>query len=197
MPLSPKPRMDVVRREDKQSRLNAFIAQHLETSVQGAGRWLLVARSPLSPVVLALASLAGEIERAGIKIDAILADPTPAAAETFASDTIGFAEEIRIARNARLLDAHEQLYLDRTTSWVGDCLRRDPTQRDAYECHATNCAERARWTKLSFERLWRASEPVVPPASPAAVADADPAIESAITAAATDAASSALAATRH
>ena len=58
---------------------------------------------------------------------------------------------------------------DRT--WIGDCMRREPTKRDTYERFAANSAETATHAARSFERLWRAAVPVqqLPPL-PAALA---------------------------
>lgn len=155
-----KPQMDVVKREDKEAKLRAFIAQFLASPVTSANgkTWLLVARSPESPVVLALAHFAAELDASGIRICAILTDLMPTATETVEASPINFASELRIARNPRLLDAHEQLYLGTSTSWVGDCMRREPAKRDAYECYARDCQITARWTQLAFERIWLLSE---------------------------------------
>jgi len=69
--------------------------------------------------------------------------------------------EIRWACNPRLLDAHEELVVGPLTSWTGDCMRRDPNKRDAYESFNSGCAEAAGWARISFDRLWQASEPLL------------------------------------
>jgi hypothetical protein len=73
--------------------------------------------------------------------------------------------ECRLARDPRLLAAHEQLSLSATYTWVGDCMRREPGKRDALEHYAANCAKTAAHAARSFENLWRATLPVysVPP----------------------------------
>ncbi len=204
MTLNAKPRMDVVKRENKETRLTTFIADHLANGgVHCSGsHWLLVARSAESPVVLALAHFASELAVAGIAIRIILAGLKPNAPETIENNPIGFAADVRIARDLRLLDAHEQLYLDTATSWIGDCMRREPAKRDAYECHASGCTETARWTKLSFDRLWLSSEPTMlqrEPASVAPVAETEPTVDAALASTAGDVEtpSTALASTRH
>jgi hypothetical protein len=58
-----------------------------------------------------------------------------------------------------LLEAHEQLILSPTAIWTGDCMRRDPVKRDAYEAYAPDSAETARIAQQCFERVWTASEP--------------------------------------
>ncbi|MEQ1576200.1 MAG: hypothetical protein ABL894_00975, partial [Hyphomicrobium sp.] len=67
---------------------------------------------------------------------------------------------LRHAPDARLLDAHEQLILGPSSVWVGDCMRRDPAKRDAYECYASDSAETAVWAKRSFDRVWVRAHPV-------------------------------------
>ena len=68
--------------------------------------------------------------------------------------------ECRLARDPRLLAAHEQLTLTPTCNWVGDCMRRDPGKRDALERFAPNCAQTGAHAIRSFESLWRATVPV-------------------------------------
>lgn len=181
MTLNAKPRMDVVKREDKEEKLKAFISNYLTASgpCHSGEPWLLVARSAESPVVLALCAMAPAIKAAGYDIKALLTSVAPNVPDSTARVAIGFACELRIARDIRFLDAHEQLRIDTTTSWVGDCMRREPAKRDAYECYANGCAETADWSAKAFGRLWDRSEPVMvvedlPTAStPAAVPEMD------------------------
>ena len=65
-----------------------------------------------------------------------------------------------MARDPRLLAAHEQLTLTATCTWVGDCMRRDPGKRDALERFAANCTQTGAHAIRSFESLWRATVPV-------------------------------------
>ena len=53
---------------------------------------------------------------------------------------------------------HEQLVLGPAASWVGDCMRRDPMKRDAYECYAADCSKTAGWARTSFDRFWNICE---------------------------------------
>ncbi len=68
--------------------------------------------------------------------------------------------ECRLARDPRLLAAHEQLSLSPTCTWVGDCMRREPGKRDALERYAANCAQTGAHASRSFESLWRATAPL-------------------------------------
>jgi len=163
MTLNAKPSMDVVRREDKEDRLKAFISNYLMANgdVNGGQTWLLIARSVESPVVLAVTALAPAIKAAGYNVKTLLTHALPSVPDSAAQTPIGFACELRIARDVRLLDAHEQLHIDASTSWIGDCMRREPAKRDAYECYATGCVETAAWSARAFDRLWQRGEPML------------------------------------
>jgi hypothetical protein len=39
-------------------------------------------------------------------------------------------------------------------------MRRDPQKRDSLEYYAAECAQTAELARKSFERIWRAAEPV-------------------------------------
>ena len=56
------------------------------------------------------------------------------------------------------------------TTWIGDCLRRDPAVRDSYELHAVGCAQTARYVALSFDKLWQLSSLVEAAEDPATLA---------------------------
>ena len=91
--------------------------------------------------------------------------------------------------NPRLADAHEQLVINDAACWVGDCMRRDPSKRDAFECYAPAHPEASRTAAVSFARLWGACEPVTlrstrPPARTTTVSALDPAEAAAALAAA-------------
>ena len=178
------PHMDVVKREVKEDKLKTFITAHLSTleATPQPSTWLLIARSSHSPVVKALNALAPEIAKAEVTVKTILALLDSGPGDTQATTMMLCATEYRVARNPRLLEAHEQLVLGPHTSWVGDSMRREPEKRDAYECYAADHATMAHWSTVAFHRLWAASDAVVPrglmakaPVAEAAVAD-DPAV---------------------
>jgi hypothetical protein len=127
--------------------------------LQAPGCYLLLARSPRSPVAQALRASAGKLATANVSIRAIFCEcePVAAGAETL---PFGLPGEVRIARDTRLLAAHEQLVLAIDRVWIGDCMRREPSKRDAYERFAANCLETAVLASRSFERLWRAAVPL-------------------------------------
>ena len=165
------PLVNVVRREQKEQKITGFLKAYIATAAfqlsggsAGNREFLLLARSPDSPVAKSIAGLNREIQSAGIALRVIfsqIGSDAAADAWTNADGGINFAREIRIFDNPALLDVHEQLILGSDMSWVGDCLRRDPQRNDAYECYADSCQATASRTSKSFERLWLKAECLV------------------------------------
>ncbi len=158
-----KPRMDVVKREDKETKLKAFILNHFTSpsAMRGEQPWCVIARSMESPVILALSALSADIKTAGITVELLFTQAAPSVADSAIDPLIGLAREVRYTKDVRLLDAHEQLRLDSTTCWIGDCMRREPAKRDAYECYASGCTDTANWSAKAFERLWAFGQPIL------------------------------------
>lgn len=161
---STAPRMHVVKKEDKEAKVREFIRREMAAAIADGGAlgpYLLMALSENSPVARALAGLAGELESAGIAVRAVFAESSTAT-ETVTEVAKGL-ERVAIARQAadpRLLDAHEQLILSDTSVWTGDCMRRDPSKRDAYESHANGTPETVVWAKRSFDQFWSKAKPI-------------------------------------
>lgn len=161
MTSTPSHRNEADRREAKEAEVRSFIQKHAcapsELSFEGT-EFLIVALSTKSPVVCALKSIFenNAIARASTRI--ILASLP----ESDPSDELHALApaEIRWAGNPRLLDAHEQLVIGASVSWTGDCMRRDPVKLDAFQCFNDTCLEAAGWARVSFERLWQASQPL-------------------------------------
>jgi hypothetical protein len=151
---------------EKVAKLSAFIASDIETRtarglLAAGGCYLLIARSPESPVALALRDHAAVLPRTGIRIRSVFSEVEPGlGAAVLAAAPFALPSECRIARDPRLLAAHEQLVLSPDRTWIGDCMRREPTKRDAYERFASSCVETAALASRSFERMWRAALPV-------------------------------------
>ena len=162
---TPPPVHSVVKREDKTENLRAFIATFLgQASRDTTAELTLVARSAESPLARALVALGAEIAECGLSVRAIfgqLESEKSLAGWSVAGPEIAFRRELRWAKNPRLADAHEQLVLDPETCWVGDCLRRDPSRRDAYEHYMAGDASSASTLRISFGRLWSASLPLM------------------------------------
>jgi len=160
------PKIVVVKREDKGSKLEAFIRGYMK-SVSGADLsadiipCLLVARSVESPVIEALSAVTREIGCERVQVLAVLALVGPNEAAHFSREKpLLHMCGVRWARDIRLHDAHEQLVLGDKASWMGDSMRREPGKHDSYEWYAPNCPTAAHWARVAFERLWAASPPV-------------------------------------
>jgi hypothetical protein len=160
----------LIRREEKQENLERFIGCYLDrlsviaAPAPGDCMVTVVARSPSSPVAHALSRAFGELRSLGVIMGVVFAKLEPA--ETL-STWIDLAQpgsgdrglvSLRWARNPSLLDAHEQMVLGPVMSWSGDCMRRPPEARDAYELYDAFNEESARRAALSFRALWDASE---------------------------------------
>ena len=160
MPTEPISRLHGVSIGEKIAKLSDFIASDLDGRTAhglhtAGGCYLLVARSVDSPVAQALCVHAGRLSVSGIRVKVIFSEadnaPLPA--------PFALPSECRLARDPRLLAAHEQLVLSPTHAWTGDCMRRDPAKRDALERFAPNCAETAAMAARSFDKLWKAAVP--------------------------------------
>lgn len=166
-----------VKKEEKEARLKSFISAHLAAaapdSAPAADRaLLLVARSCESPVVAAVQAMHAEIAAQGYAVYAVFAAEHDDARLAPCAATFGW--DIRCLADVRYLDAHEQLVLGAETAWIGDCMRREPSKRDAFECYAASCAASATYAIKSFRRIWQAA---VPFASVARRAPADAAAD--------------------
>lgn len=156
----------VVKKDDKCAVLKGFMMRSLEARLNlgeaDSSPICLVARSLESPAARVLASLADEIAALGLNVRTVI---TAIDNGDFGGDiTVGLgapftAENTRVVRDARLYDAHEQLILDSRTTWVGDCMRREPAKTDSYERFAENCPVTAKWARRSFTSLWSAGQP--------------------------------------
>jgi hypothetical protein len=169
MRLSAPTGIHVVKKEEKEEKLRAFVemrlVDRLTSEEPAAGATIsVIARSLDSPVVRALAQLADSLDRAGLHLAAIVADePTATDAKRAA-----LFSSLTLFADPRFLEAHEQLVIDSTTTWIGDCMRREPNKRDAYERFAVDCADTAAWARRTYDRLLAHAGPCQPaaPAEP-------------------------------
>lgn len=149
---------------DKISKLSAFIADDLDRRTAhglhaAGGCYLLIARSPDSPVAQALRGHAARMTAAGIRVRAIFSEVDQANGAHLLAP-FALPSECRLVRDPRLLAAHEQLSLTPTSTWLGDAMRREPNKRDALERYASDCAQTSAYAGRSFEALWRATNPI-------------------------------------
>ncbi len=162
--------MRVIKKEEKEAKLSAFITETinsaLATADDGTAKLcLIIARSEASPVAQAAASLASELMSAGYVMQVILASDVSASVDVEegqpqpleAASIMSSNGCCRMIKDQRLLDAHEQLILSDRGAWIGDSMRRDPLKIDAYECYAECNSDVANWATSAFERLWCAT----------------------------------------
>ena len=149
------PTMRVVKKEEKEARLKDLISGHIRARAEnGAASTLhLVVRSHESPVVRALTALAGDLTAARIALEVVVSLPGADNLVTW-PDELAAVSHCRTVSDVRLLDAHEQLWLDAETVWIGDCMRREPTKRDAYECYGLGCRTTAASVLTAFNSFW-------------------------------------------
>lgn len=144
--------------QEREQQIARFIRQYLDMAAHdGPQTVLLVARSGASPVARALRDAAVEIAARGIRVRMIVASEERVQ-DIWPATVDADGREIRVARNPRLLDAHEQLVLGRRATWYGDSLRRDPLKRDAFESYSADDPAAAGRARSTFEKLWRATE---------------------------------------
>jgi hypothetical protein len=150
-------------REEKEAMLCAFMSEDLQTprDMQADRNWTVLARNTDSPVVRALAKAACAPEFSGVSCRVIVLDNDGPAAD-LSGPAIADVEgaDLRILKDHRFMAAHEQLVIGAAKVWIGDCMRRDPVKRDAFEMYHAGNVVAARHAELSFERLWSIAKPI-------------------------------------
>ncbi len=152
--------MQVVKREEKETKLMQFVLGEVAAGrAKLEGTWSIIALSMDSPVVAAVRRVLSDLS-AGERLSlAIVLTGRMKHVPGDGFEGVG-ALCMRTASNPRLLDAHEQLVVGERSSWTGDCMRRDPRQRDAFERFENDNSEAADWAQRSFERLWQMAVPM-------------------------------------
>ncbi len=158
--------LQVIKKDEKEPRVKAFVENFLSRLEEGgaeADEFVLLARSPESPVCRALTALLPRLKHTGIELRVVYTaiDTGAFHSEPMTGPLIDYAT-VRIINDARLYEAHEQLVLDASTCWIGDCMRREAAKRDAYENYVANDAETARSAATTFGYLWQAGLPTAP-----------------------------------
>lgn len=157
-------RVDVVKHEDKEQRLRQFVLAGLG-ACRLEGRTIdVVARSLESPVIRALCALQAGGELGGIGIRIVVVESSLSFGPLPVSKPPTVALENCVARqikDRRVLDAHEQMVLSSSIFWVGDCMRRDPSRRDAFETTSMFGVRAAAFAAASFEKLWLRATPML------------------------------------
>ena len=159
-----------VKSMEKQENTSRFIGYYLDRLSIAAEPTLgdrtatLIARSPASPTARALLTALTECESLAVRVEVLFAKAEPAdqmaqwlefSARNDAADPFLL---LRKAENPALIDAHEQMVLGATFSWQGDCMRRDPETRDAFETFECFNSEAAKRASRTFQALWPKGE---------------------------------------
>ncbi len=165
MRLATSPSILQAGRDEKETKIKDFVAAHLTARTAneidaGTNFYSIVVRAPDSPAAKALALLAPELTAAGIIVRVLLLDTENASDEAGQKSILELANaEVRLLSDPRFLSAHEQLVLGNGRVWIGDCMRRDPSKRDAFEMFHADNAVAARHAEVSFARMWKLGKP--------------------------------------
>lgn len=166
MRIASSPRLLQVGREEKEAKLREFVSEDLAQRAAKSGSqksvtYTLIARAPDSPVVRVLHDMKDVLQKSRIKLQAILLETDAMSEDRAEPSRLDYTHiDVRLFSDVRFAAAHEQLVVSPTRLWLGDCMRRDPIKRDAFEIYHDDNAIAARYAKISFERLWNAAKPV-------------------------------------
>ena len=156
----PLHQMQVVKREEKEALLFKFILEEIaDGRVALNSDWRVVALSMQSPVIGAMRRVVGGFEEADGLSLRILITGRDKTADLAGFESIG-SISVRHGQDLRLLDAHEQLVLGPRSAWCGDCMRRNPSERDAFEAYIRGEETLAAWAAKTFERIWEGGQPI-------------------------------------
>jgi hypothetical protein len=160
MRISSPSQLMTMSRTDKETRLKDFIVESLAVLTEGTeepGTVMMIARNADSPAARALfAALLETASAADVRL--IIADTRIENASPSLRDIAGI--ECRLLADPRFGASHEQLVVGRTHVWIGDCLRRDPNKRDAFELYHKADLVARKCATISFERLWARAKPL-------------------------------------
>jgi len=155
--------VQVVKRDEKETKLTKFILGEIASGrASTSGQWRVLALTTESPVLAALERVVRDLGGASnLEIQVILmsTDKRIKGARFQDAQSVSY----RLAGSSRMLDAHEQLVLGERSSWTGDCMRRDPRERDAFETFGSDNEELADWASKSFDRIWANATPMRAP----------------------------------
>ena len=165
MRLATSPRLQTIGREEREAKLKEFVATALvvrRASGENAPACItLLARAPDSPVARVIASMATELTAANISLTAVLLDLEAFTEEPGRPSILDMSNaDVRVLIDPRFTSAHEQMVLSANIMWLGDCMRRDPAKRDAFELFHHDNPEATSHAVISFSRLWATAQAV-------------------------------------
>ena len=149
-------------REDREHKLREFVQVGVAEAGAAGEPILLVARCPDSLSTRLLFALSAELAASGVAARIVFAGaPLVATGEAWnLSFDPAFRHEIRLLRDPRYLDGHEQMVVGTSSVWFGDSMRREMDKRDAFSSFIAGNPETAGRARVTFERLWTAAEPL-------------------------------------
>ncbi len=159
--------LDAVRQAGKviDQFLAQFEAEHSECCQSRS--MLLVAVSPRTPMSYALVTRAAQLAKHDISLRFVFCDVEDHIATKAFIDVMGkvVASETgailgRWATHPCLADANEQLILGTEMSLTGDTLRRGTAGSNATYIVDNDAAGSVRYARLTYEELWRVSQPL-------------------------------------
>ena len=165
MRLATSPRLQNIGREEREAKLREFVATALvvrrASGDSAPANITLLARAPDSPVARVIASMAAELAAANISLAAVLLDLDAFTEEPGRPSILDMSNaDIRVLADPRFTSAHEQMVLSANIMWLGDCMRRDPAKRDAFELFHHDNPEATSHAAISFNRLWATAQTV-------------------------------------
>lgn len=150
---------------DSERRLIDFIERALAAPGVAGTELVMIAQSASSPVARALLAKADAIAAARVTARIVFSREDESLEDFLGagrSSAPAFDREIRISRNPRLRDAHEQLVIGETDVWHGDSMRRDLNRRDVLHQFSSGCVVAAEIAKRGFGRMWDRAEATSP-----------------------------------
>ena len=162
-------RLVTMSRTDKEARLRDFIGEAIASRGEnplGEICVTLFVRNPDSPVARALHAAWSEGRTETARFLILMGDTNTD--EPSAPSVLDMTDaEYRVLADPSFAPAHEQLTVGSTHVWIGDCLRRDPAKRDAFEIYHPNDAASSVFAIASFDKLWSRGRPLkLPRAEP-------------------------------
>jgi hypothetical protein len=162
MQVKPPQKCEAEDRETREQRLRDFIFSSLAHVDGGMDDVLVIARSPETIGPRVLLSLSAELTQRRIAARFLFVGaPAGASGATWqVAFAPGFVHELRLLRDCRYLDGHEQIVIGGRNVWFGDSMRRDPDKRDAFSSFVADNGSEGAKSRMTFERIWRAGETI-------------------------------------
>ncbi len=127
----------------------------------------IIARSPHSPVILAMCAMRESLRARQICVQVVFSDVDPEKALRYAWNVISdlskdreHGDLIRWASSHGILEAHEQMVLGQKMCWLGDAMRREPGRRDGFDVFDADAPQTCKLSIQSFAAMWKYATPV-------------------------------------